>query len=112
VDLFLVRVHRTPISVSGVGTALGARQQIRYTLPMVERHIAANRTRLSGAEIKRIRGGRKLRVGRGACWTGAWAEGAPLVLSAMLLGYRPLEGLRVLAATAPPVRWLRRLFHA
>lgn len=112
VDAHLVKVHRTKISVSGVGTALGARQQIRYTLPMVERHIAANRTRLSGAEIKRIRGGRKLRVGRGACWTGAWAEGAPLVLSAMLLGYRPLEGLRVLAATAPPVRWLRRLFHA
>jgi glycosyltransferase involved in cell wall biosynthesis len=107
VDLFLVRVHRTKKSVSGVGTALGARQQIEFTLPMVERHIAANRARLSAAEIREIRGGRKLRVGRGACWTGAWAAGAPLVLSAMLLGYRPLEGFRILAATAPPIRWLR-----
>ena len=106
VDAHLVRVHRTPISVSGVGTALGARQQVQFTLPMVERHIAAHRARLSAAEVKKIRGGRKLRIGRGACWTGAWAEGAPLVLSAMLLGYRPLEGLRTLLATAPPVRWL------
>lgn len=108
VDAHLVRLHRTPNSVSGVGTALGARQQLLYTLPMIERHIAANRARLSAAEIRSIRGGRKLRVGRGACWTGAWAEGAPLVLSSILLGYRPLQGVRVLAATAPPVRWLRR----
>jgi hypothetical protein len=78
---------------------------------MVERHIEANRSRLSAADIRKIRGGRKLRVGRGACWTGAWAEGAPLVLSAILLGYRPLEGLRILAATAPPIRWLRRRFE-
>jgi hypothetical protein len=108
-DAHLVRVHRTPISVSGVGTALGARQQVQFTLPMVERHIAANRARLTAAEIRSIRGGRRLRVGRGACWTGAWAEGAPLVLSAMLLGYRPLEGLYVVLTTAPPLRWLRRL---
>jgi glycosyltransferase involved in cell wall biosynthesis len=108
VDLFLVKVHRTRISVSGVGTALGARQQVLFTLPMIERHIAANRAHLSDDELKKIRGGRRLRVGRGACWNGAWAEGAPLVLSAMLLGYRPLEGVRVLLATAPPVRWLRR----
>jgi glycosyltransferase involved in cell wall biosynthesis len=108
VDAHLVRVHRTGTSVSGVGTALGARQQIRITLPMIERHIAANRARLSRNEIRAIRGGRRLRVGRGACWTGAWAEGVPLVVSAMLLGYRPWEGLRTLLATAPPVRWLRR----
>ena len=107
-DAHLVRVHRTSASVSGVGTALGARQQVQVTLPMIERHLAANRARLSAAEIRRIRGQRRLLVGRGACWTGAWAEGAPLVLSAMLLGHRPLEGVRVLLATLPPVRWLRR----
>ncbi len=106
-DAPLVKVHRTPISVSGVGTALGARQQINITLPMIERHIAANRARLTPAEIRHIRGERMLRVGRGACWTGAWAAGARLVLRAILLGHRPLEGFRVLLATAPPVRWLR-----
>jgi glycosyltransferase involved in cell wall biosynthesis len=106
-DAPLVRVHRTPISVSGVGTALGARQQMQFTLPMIERHIAANRDRLTAAEIRNIMGGRKLRIGRGACWTGAWGEGARLIVSAMLLGHRPLEGFRVLLATAPPVRWLR-----
>jgi len=106
-DAPLVRVHRTPISVSGVGTALGARQQIAFTLPMIERHIAANRDRLTAADIRHILGGRKLRIGRGACWTGAWGEGARLILSAMSMGHRPLEGLRILLATAPPVRWLR-----
>jgi hypothetical protein len=106
-DAPLVRVHRTPISVSGVGTALGARQQMQFTLPMIERHIAANRDRLTAADIRHILGGRKLRIGRGACWTGAWGEGARLILSAMLMGHRPLEGFRVLLATAPPVRWLR-----
>jgi hypothetical protein len=107
-DASLVRVHRTKISVSGVGTALGARQQMRFTLPMVERHIQANRARLSDAEIRKIRGGRLLRIGRGACWTGAWGAGARLILSAMLLGHRPFEGFYVILATAPPVRWLRR----
>jgi hypothetical protein len=106
-DAPLVRVHRTPISVSGVGTALGARQQMQFTLPMIERHIAANRDRLTAADIRHIMGGRKLRIGRGACWTGAWGEGARLILSAMSMGHRPLEGLRILLATAPPVRWLR-----
>jgi glycosyltransferase involved in cell wall biosynthesis len=108
-DATLVHMHHTKISVSGVGTALGARQQLRTTLPMIERHIEANRARLSAAELRNIRGGRLLRIGRGACWTGAWGDGARLVLRAILLGYRPLEGVRVLAATAPPVRWLRRM---
>jgi hypothetical protein len=106
-DAPLVRVHRTPISVSGVGTALGARQQVRYTLPMIERHVAANRARLSASEIRHILGGRKLRIGRGACWTGAWGEGARLIVSAMLMGHRPLEGFRILLATLPPLRRLR-----
>jgi len=108
-DATLVHMHHTTISVSGVGTALGARQQLRTTLPMIERHIEANRARLSAAELRGIRGGRLLRIGRGACWTGAWCEGARLVVRAILLGHRPLEGVRVLAATAPPVRRLRRM---
>lgn len=105
-DAPLVRVHRTSGSVSGVGTRRGARQQIRITLPMIERHIAANRASLTAADVRHIRGGRRLRVGAGACWTGAWGTGARLVLSAMLLGHRPLAGLRILLATAPPLRWL------
>lgn len=103
-----VHMHVVPGSVSGVGTALGARQQIEITLPMIERHIEANRARLTGADIRRIRGGRWLRMGGGACWNGAWGLGAPFLLRAALLGYQPLRALRVLIATAPPVRRLRR----
>ena len=111
-DAPLVRVHRTAISVSGVGTSLGAYQQMRITLPMIERHVAANRARLSDAEVRRIRGERLLRIGGGACWTarwgdGAWVDGARLILAALRLGYRPLEGVRVLLVTAPPLHWLR-----
>jgi glycosyltransferase involved in cell wall biosynthesis len=104
----LVHMHVVPTSVSGVGTALGARQQIAITLPMIERHIAANRARLSATEIRRIRADRWLRVGGGACWTGAWAKGVPLLLRAAALGHRPGLALRTIAATAPPMRWLRR----
>jgi glycosyltransferase involved in cell wall biosynthesis len=104
----LVHMHCVPGSVSGVGTALGARQQIAITLPMIERHIAANRARLTAREIRRIRGDRLLRAGGGACWTGAWAQGARLLLRAAWLGHRPGLALRTILATAPPLRWLRR----
>jgi glycosyltransferase involved in cell wall biosynthesis len=107
-DAALVHMHQTGISLTGVGTPLGARQQLRYTLPMIERHIAANRARLGAAEVRRIRAERWFLVGRGACWTGAWAEGARLVLAAMARGHRPIAGTRVLLVTAPPLRWLRR----
>ena len=102
----LVHMHRVPTSVSGVGTPLGARQQIAITLPMIERHIAANRARLSAREIRRIRGDRWLRVGGGACWTGAWAVGVPWLLRAAMLGHRPGLALRTAIATAPPLRRL------
>ena len=106
----LVHMHCLPTSVSGVGTPLGARQQVAITLPMIERHIAANRGRLSAAEIRRIRGRRWLGVGGGACWTGAWSEGVPLLLRTAMLGYRPGQVLRTIVVTAPPLRWLRRRF--
>jgi len=107
-DAPLVHMHCTPISLSGVGSARGAHLQLRHTLPMIERHIAANRARLTGSDIRHIRGERYLRVGRGACWTGAWPSGARLLLAAMLRGHRPVEAARILLVTAPPLRWLRR----
>lgn len=106
-DEQLVRVHRTPISVSGVGTGLGYRQQLQFTLPMIERHIAANRARLAQGEVARIRGGRLARIGRAAYWHGAYADGLRLVGRAILLGDRPLANALFLAKAAPPLRWLR-----
>lgn len=103
----LVHMHQTATSLSGVGSARGAREQLCITLPMLERHIQAHRDCLSAAQIRRIRAARWLQIGRGACWTGAWSEGARLILAAMLRGHRPLEGLRILLATAPPLRRLR-----
>jgi glycosyltransferase involved in cell wall biosynthesis len=107
-DAPLVRVHRTPVSVSGVGTALSYRQQLEVTLPMVERHIAANRARLSPREVRTIRGARLARIGRSAYWHGAWGDGLRLLGRAILLGDRPLANLAFLITAAPPLRWLRR----
>jgi glycosyltransferase involved in cell wall biosynthesis len=106
-DEHLVRVHRTPVSVSGVGTHVSYRQQLQVTLPMIERHIAANRARLGRRDIAKIRGGRLARIGRSAYWHGAYADGLRLIGRAILLGDRPLQNLLFLASAAPPVRWLK-----
>ncbi len=111
VDQALVRVHVTPVSVSGVGTGLGARQQIEITLPMIRRHVAAQRARLSRREVRGIMGERLCRVGRAAYSYGQYHDGLALVLEAMALGYRPLENLLFLASASPPGRWLKRLIR-
>jgi glycosyltransferase involved in cell wall biosynthesis len=106
-DEQLVRVHRTPISVSGVGTRLGYRQQLQVTLPMIERHIAANRHRLTRREVAHILGGRIARIGRAAYWHGAYADGLRLILRAIWLGDRPVANLRFLVTALPAARWLK-----
>ena len=61
-DAPLVRVHATQNSLSSVGSGGGFRQQVEFTLPMVERHVAAKRNELSHNEISGIFGGRRGRV--------------------------------------------------
>ena len=107
-DAHLVRVHVTPVSVSGVGTQLGARQQMQVTIPMIRRHVAQQRARLSRREVRRILGERLCRVGRAAYSHRLYAEGLALVLEATLRGYRPAENLLFLAVASPPARWLKR----
>lgn len=108
VDAFLVRVHVTRISVSGVGTPLGSRQQIEVTIPMVRRHVTALRDRLSAAERRRILGERLGRVGRAAYSDRHYRPGLAMVAQAMLHGHRPLENALFLAIASPPARWLKR----
>ena len=108
-DAPLVRVHATPNSLSAVGAAGGIRQQIEFTLPMVKRHVAAERNRLSPEEIRRIYGERWGRLGRAAYSFGYHAEGLRLIARAVLLGFEPLENFRFLIGTTPPISWLKRL---
>jgi glycosyltransferase involved in cell wall biosynthesis len=107
-DACLVRVYVTRGSVSGVGTPLGARQQMQVTIPMIRRHLAALRSRLSRDERRRILGERLCRVGRAAYSHRLYRPGLAMVLEASLLGFRPLENLAFLAVASPPARWLKR----
>jgi hypothetical protein len=111
-DAPLVRVHATPNSLSGVGAAAGVRQQIEFTLPMVERHVAAKRNELSHGEIRRIFGERWGRLGRAAYSYGYYAEGLRLIARAAMLGFEPWENVRFLIGATPPVSWLKRLVRA
>jgi len=108
----LVHMHVTPTSVSGVGTPLGAHQQLRVTLPLIRRHVAQQRGKLSRGEARRILGERLARAGRAAYSYEIYGRGLALVLEASLLGYRPVENLVFLAVASPPARllkrWLRR----
>lgn len=108
VDAHLVWVHMTAISVSGVGTGLGARQQMQITLPMIRRHLAAQRHRLSRGEIRAILGERLCRAGRSAYSFGLYRQGAAMVLAAAWYGFEPLRNLLFLASASPPGRWLKR----
>jgi len=108
VDAALVRVHVTPGSLSGVGEADGCRQQLAITLPMVRRHVAAQRQALSRAERRRILGERWGRLGRAAYGYRLYGEGLRLVLQATLLGFEPARNLWFLLSASPPARWLKR----
>jgi hypothetical protein len=100
----LVRVHARDNSLS----RWALEDLLTYTLPMIERHIAALGCRLTPREIRRIRGERLSRFGRVAYARGQLGDGLSLLGRSMLLGYRPLENARYIAAASPPSKWLKR----
>ena len=107
VDEALVRVHETPNSLSN-----GAFQdQLTYTLPMIRRHMTAQRNDLSPREIKSILGNRLGRLGRSALGHGLARQGSLLILRAILLGNRPLENMLLLLRAALPVGWIKRVLQ-
>ncbi len=100
----LVRVHQRVKSLSN--WELG--DQLRYTLPMIERHVAALADRLTHGEVRAIRGERIGRMGRVAYATDQRFTGLKMILQSMLLGNKPLESVYYLANASPPVVWLKR----
>jgi hypothetical protein len=89
----LVRVHVRNESLSA--WRLG--DQVTYTLPMVEQHLERLRPRLAAGEIRAIRGERLHRVGSVAMAQGDFLHGMSLILRSAMLGYRPLQGMMLLA---------------
>lgn len=104
----LVRVYVRPNSLSSGGF----RDQVVYTMPMIERHIAMQADRLSRAEIRTILGERLRRIGWTAYSSGAYREGASLIFRSIRLGHRPAGNLLFLLMSAPPVRWLKQLVRS
>ncbi len=107
-DAPLVRVHATPGSLSGVGSAVSVRQQMEFTLPMIERHVAARRSELSAAERRGILGQRLGRAGRSAYTFGHYRDGLRLLARSIGYGFEPTQSLMFLLSAAPPVRWAKR----
>jgi len=101
----LVHVHERRSSLS----AGSFNDQLAYTLPMIEGHIARLASKLSQREINNIRGRRFLRLGRLACHRGASKVGRSLIWRSILLGHKPWEGLTFLATTNPLALWLKQV---
>jgi glycosyltransferase involved in cell wall biosynthesis len=99
----LVRVHVRPKSLSRPH----APDQLRYTIGMIERHVAALSGRLTRGEIRRILGERYGRLGQATCGRGDFRNGAPLVFRSMRLGYRRFQNIKCLVANFPPIRRVR-----
>ena len=88
----LVRVHVRVQSLSS--WSLG--DQTAYTLPMIERHLATLRDRLSRSEVRAIRGARLHKIGVITCDHGDLPAGLSMVLRSALLGYHPVRGLAMM----------------
>jgi glycosyltransferase involved in cell wall biosynthesis len=104
VEESLVRVHARTESLSNSAF----RDQLVYTLPMIEGHLAALKDRLKPSEMRQIKGERLGRLGRAAYTYGLTREGFRMIVQSMTLGYKPLEGAFHLVASAPSARWLKR----
>jgi glycosyltransferase involved in cell wall biosynthesis len=100
----LVRVHQREKSLSDWTLS----DQLEFTLPMIERHVAALSDRLSHNEIARIRGERIGRLGRVAYVMGKRSMGLRMIVDSMRLGYRPLESLYYIVNASPPLIWVKR----
>ena len=101
----LVYEHEHASRLSGGG----AEDQLMYTLPMIEGHVARFANRLTTKEMRLIRGRRYLRIGQLVFARGEKGRGRSLVYRAVRLGYEPLEGLKFLARTSALAMWLKHI---
>jgi hypothetical protein len=104
----LVRVHERKSSLSGGGF----NDQLKYTLPMIEGHIARSSSRLTPQNIKSIMGRRILRLGQLAFSRGAPDAGRLLIWRSVGMGYKPWEGILFLINAGPFAVWLKKTLLA
>ncbi len=100
----LVHVHERRTSLSAGSFS----DQLAYTLPMIEGHIARFSAQLSSQEINGILGRRLLRLGQLAFHRNAPKAGRALIWRSISLGHKPWEGILFLATTNPLVLCLKQ----
>jgi glycosyltransferase involved in cell wall biosynthesis len=106
IDEWLVEVHSRANSLSsnlGVG-------RLRVALDVVEHHLAIQRSRLSAAEVRRIRAQRLEWIGRAEC-NANYTKGVPVVLRSLLMGFRPFQTILFLVSASPPARRLKERIY-
>ncbi len=102
---YLTIVHDTPGSL----TRVYATKADKYVLPMIMRHITAQRHQLSDAEVQQILGARYTSVGRNLYLTGSLVRGTRLIMRAVAKDHLVQENLWYLAAASPPAKAVKRL---
>ena len=100
----LVHVHERQHSLSGGSF----NDQLMYTLPMIEGHVARLSHRLTPEEIKSIRGRRTLRLGQLAYSRGASDIGRQLISRSIKMGYGLWESILFLANANSFAVWLKK----
>lgn len=100
----LVHVHERHYSLSGGSF----NDQLMYTLPMIEGHIARLSHQLTRREIRSILGRRTLRLGQLAYSRGASDIGRKLISRSIGMGYGLSESILFLANANPAAVWLKK----
>ena len=98
--------HRMPNSL----TRQYERQEKDFVLPMVSKHVQAQRHRLTSADLCHILGARYAQIGRSLYSGGRYVTGTYFLLRAALLGVRPAMSICYIVTASPPARWLKRYF--
>jgi hypothetical protein len=76
-------------------------------LPMIARHVRAQRANLAAAEIRWIFGMRYAQAGRSLYQGSRCVEGLYYLCRAVLLGVQPARHLNYMITASPPARWLK-----
>jgi glycosyltransferase involved in cell wall biosynthesis len=95
--------HETPHSL----THRHALRQKDFVLPMIAKHVFAQRHNLTSEEIRGIFGTRYAQIGRSLYHAGRYFGGLYYLGRAILLGTQPAGHLAFILVASPPIRWLR-----
>jgi glycosyltransferase involved in cell wall biosynthesis len=108
IDEYLTIAHDTPGSL----TKVYRKDEDKYSLRVIQRHITAQREHLSVKEIRYILSERYTSLGRNIYRAGRILRGGRLLLKAIALGGHQAENLWYLVTASPPARFVKTLLPA